>query len=164
MLKTDKETGILIIPDGYRWCQECNALTPHKPNEKEHSWEPDFRCFVCGQTEEGYDSCPHCGWNAEGDLEDYGIHEVTAHICGWPEWEELQERQWREDPILHRRCSQFETPKCDCPTVRIIKGPNIFNTWSRSVYSMDCMNAMEWGGEIRCPICGTIFEFDASNC
>lgn len=170
------EDNILIIPDGYRWCAECEALTPHTPNKnKEQDWHPDCQCEICGYAPISVsDECSHCGYDADSLLEEWGVHEVSIHKegCAVPvakkEWhkkiENIEDAEFRGGIGEWIQRPPYPDIKCDCPKAPIFQKPNIFNTWNKAVYSMDCSNAREWGCQWRCPICGTINEHETGNC
>lgn len=64
-LTVDPKTGEVTVPEGYKWCPECRALTPHSKGE--HSWS-SLRCVICGSAHysPSYD-CPNCGWEPDSD-------------------------------------------------------------------------------------------------
>lgn len=62
---TFDENNMAVIPEGYQWCAECNALTPHV--EGHYTWQKD--CIICGNSnhDNSY-SCPNCGYDQEEDF------------------------------------------------------------------------------------------------
>lgn len=66
--------GELQIPEGYFWCSDCEALTPHEKGTFSHE------CVICGNSL-AYSRCPNCGApepEEDGDFE----QEVTLHHPG----------------------------------------------------------------------------------
>jgi hypothetical protein len=163
MLKVSKETGILEIPKGYKWCEDCNALTPHK---EERSY---FRCMICEdlKLEQEY-ACPNCNHSpSESDMESPETLEIPIH----KEDCEAQKKIWEYEDLVRRIDNEEILPMppypeidCNCLKVTIYPAPWLFAHWNRPSFSMECMNAQEWGGQIRCPICGTIYDYEDSNC
>jgi hypothetical protein len=58
------EQGQTVIPDGYRWCNNCEALTPHRDH---NVFSGDYICEVCGSTNYS-PSCPKCGCDESEDF------------------------------------------------------------------------------------------------
>jgi hypothetical protein len=65
------------IPEGYLWCHNCQALTPHQKEGKTYRTDT---CIVCGEQDYRTYACDNCGWSTEGEepLED----KVVAHHDG----------------------------------------------------------------------------------
>lgn len=157
--------GELNIPENYAWCMDCQALTPH--DTKETLYPGDridifTNCRICDRDINHLCRCPECGWDAENIiLEDTGPVEEKIHVegCPWIEYFRLINR-----PDFDSYYNDPEEPEeCHCEKVFIYPNPWCFNHWSRSVFSLDVTNGMEFGCSIRCQICGTIFEHSDSN-
>jgi hypothetical protein len=153
------------IPEGYRYCSDCELLTPHTLDREEE----DHECDICGHVNNGFDvDCPNCGWehDPDRDLSPETIkvkkHSITC----------LQEQRKHEDELETETecmawldkisCDEFD---CNCPEVDCYPIQNIFNYSSTPAHwNMECSNAMEWSYEIMCPICNEVFEVDDGNC
>lgn len=179
------------IPEGYKWCSECAALTPR---DKINYWR--YTCMVCDNSEIG-DGCPNCGAPApeiEFESRKVTLHRPGCHF-GWEDLEEVDDVQpflrdfhdswadrianeflednfstWMMNPNsaeFKRRIrikTEIQKQSCGCPKVIIYPQPFIFNYKSHYVFSMDCSNAMEWSYDVRCPICGEVYEVSDGNC
>lgn len=164
MIEID-DSGISIIPKGYMWCSLCQALTPHSKQEGKYS----FSCIVCSNIEydEGH-QCPNCGWVP--DESDFEIPLVMTTPIHKKDCEYIKKRDlWEEEIKIKGDMAQitqaFPEENCDCPQVEIHPVPWMFNNWSRSAYwQAECYNAIEWGGDIRCRVCGTIYAYEDGNC
>jgi hypothetical protein len=55
------EDGILIMPEGYKYCNECGSLTPHEIER--HS----AICKVCESNVFGY-TCENCGYEFNEEI------------------------------------------------------------------------------------------------
>ena len=174
-IKNDKH--ILIVPEGYKYCMDCEALTPHQENSYHI-----FHCKICDNSIYYCDNCPNCGWEPpELDGPDY--YNITVHQPGCHFNENSNELDDNPDTtifnsyynsIASRIFFEFkennphlnleEDIECGCPKYVIYTNLHIFNYISRSIYSMDCSNAIEWSYDIRCPICGEIYQVCDSNC
>ena len=147
------------IPDGYQYCNNCEALTPHTLNSQinpSKSICTDFTCDICDSVSEGYDSCPRCGWDF--DPENNIMPEVIKdkkHTVGC-----LNKQEAENDADL--RADIWNN--CDCPEVDVYPISNCYNYKERSVFSMDCSNAMEWSYDVICEKCNYIFEVEDGNC
>lgn len=169
ILKTDKE-GILIIPKGYKWCMDCNALTPHEKEKENDKYSQRVICKVCSHNLDDEYDCPNCGHSATNEIEGPETIEVPVHVEDCPVllWERQENERVKEQIDQAFLMTEWEPipepPECNCPKETIYPSPNIFNTWSRVGNTMICFDAQEWGGEIRCPICGTIYDYEDGNC
>lgn len=67
--------GYTIIPEGYKFCHACDALTPH--NKKNDPFD-SIRCCVCDNAQ--YGGCPNCGADNDEELVESGI--VIKHHSG----------------------------------------------------------------------------------
>lgn len=67
------EKNETIIPEGYKWCNLCEALTPHEGNDG------NVTCAVCDEAL-AQNSCPKCGCNEEYDV--LSVEEVVVHEDG----------------------------------------------------------------------------------
>ena len=151
------------IPEGYKYCDNCELLTPHtldpmiNPSKANAS---DWQCDVCESKPEGYDNCPNCGWEHDPDRdvlpETIKVKKHTT-VC--------IEKQVIETSKQHAEINwESIEEKCDCPEVVAYPIQNIFNYKFEKVFSMDCYNAAEWSYDIMCPICNEIFEVQDGNC
>lgn len=205
MMQIDGD-NVTIIPEGFKWCPECEGLTRHSGDAKRYSME----CQICGSMNFCDEGCPNCG--APDPLEeDPGpdpvtvvIHHDGCHCQGFKDEDqnlELFEGRWlctshaeqlafefRESWMAHGPAKKaiYSTPKdwaehkritnlerawyeaknvrCGCPRELMFHNPQVFNYSSRSVFSMDCVGAIEWGYQVRCPICGLVYDVHDSNC
>lgn len=66
--------GELMVPDGYFWCDYCQALTPHEKGRF------DQECVICGNSL-SYPHCPNCG-APEPEEDGPFATEVTLHHPG----------------------------------------------------------------------------------
>lgn len=84
-LRSDDD-GVLVIPSGYAWCVECDALTPHNliaplPNGVIAKGDK-IECLVCGSTGPiAVDYCENCGWPVSDEYP-YSSTPVVAHLPG----------------------------------------------------------------------------------
>jgi hypothetical protein len=77
--------GATEIPEGYKWCEACKALTPY---QKDDSWG-SYRCKVCDDFSTGILECPKCGCDEGVDMCEPNI--VTRHHKGChEEYEETE--------------------------------------------------------------------------
>ena len=153
----------LNIPEGYKYCAECELLTPH--TLKEDMWE----CDICSYSPIGYYLCPNCQWehDPDRDLQPESI-DVKKHTeqCFKKQLEEVKKDAknkkdgWDMEVIFNKRVEE----KCDCPTVTCYTISNCYNYSQWSPASLDCYNALEWEYEVMCPICNEIFEVQDGNC
>jgi len=54
--------------------------------------------------------------------------------------------------------------KCNCERVKVFPVTELVKYSSHSVYSMDCINAVEWDMIFKCPICNRLFYHSDGNC
>ena len=182
------------VPEGYRWCPECEGLTEQKEGEHLQS----SYCIVCNYFNTGICICPNCGGPEPADDifdDEVILHHDGCHCKNYYEgdlysWSELVARSFYDDwmkPEPDRiswayRCGTPEEKayernkdlkikwnvaynyKCGCLKTMIYKSLNIFDYEYRTVYSQDCMNAMEWSYIVRCQICGHLYEVYDGNC
>lgn len=163
------KTGEVTIPPGYRWCIECNALTPHTEDKF------SFECRIC-QTRSGYGAyCPKCGYDADDEVETDLSSDVTLHHSGChcaPEVDEFGVEAWDfparqivndffgkcswfpSDHKILKLHRQYINQECGCPKIRVFRHLHTFGHWAHQT-----MPDGEWDGgcKIRCPICGTVF-------
>lgn len=194
--------GVLIIPEGYKYCGSCEAVTPHKPIDNSNIYD----CKICQFRLYNFDNnCPNCGWEEPEDgmlYYDETVHHRGCH-CERKEWkgENLigqicnhyssiadmvvdefykswmkpaldrgsyslpKDKEWYDkNQHLKKRWREMKDLKCGCPTYRVYCNTHVINYSSHYYPSMDCMNAMEWYYDVRCPICGFIFNINDSNC
>jgi hypothetical protein len=169
---------VVPIPNGYAWCMECSALTPHIEDKYGKA------CMVCEMSLSGIDACPNCEWSAEEILSDPTVNHVQIHHPGCHCSYESDESEndvfpesyshahdialgfYKENDISFHFIHPLNKRNvaCGCPEVTIYTGLNILSHWESPGHGMDCYNHLEWGGTIRCPICGCIFEYSDSNC
>lgn len=162
--------GTITIPPGYRWCRECDALTPHNQPKGMYA----HYCVVCRCPSSYGAECPKCGYSAEDTAEQEIEYEVILHHPGCHYEEDTDEesdlwklgyRSWAratydmffrkyfwEFRVTNRR--DMEEIKCGCPRVTVFPNLHIYGHWAQQYYDGD------WnvGATIRCPICGTVFE------
>lgn len=199
-----RKDGVLILPEGYRYCAECVLITPHDLIDKR--WYNKYQCKLCGYTSgDGYNDCPNCGWEEPEDgllFHDVTIHNPGCH-CEAKEWEREnligqiysshysiagyvadqfyrswmkpapdrgsyclpKDKEWYDkNQHLKKRWREMKEMKCGCPTFRVYDNTHVINYSSRYYPSMDCMNAIEWDYDVRCPICGEIYHINDTNC
>lgn len=74
--------GNVTIPENYKWCHVCQALTPSKKAGPEQIFAKE-ECIVCGEGRNTiFDSCPKCSWYEEGgDLSEYDIIIIHHEGC-----------------------------------------------------------------------------------
>lgn len=184
-----QEGRVADVPKEYRWCSECDRLTPHEKGP--HSW--NIICVVCGNDSHAIDHCPNCGWvvpdeyHEEDPVQDTKIHRPGCHCIPFFDydeddvlwfykrfegmgdtWAEIVAHQFYKDNKGAPGAGKIyrEHVECGCPTVKTYTRFHMgtFNHWGGPVASMDCMNAMEWGWTTRCPICGAIWDYGDGNC
>ena len=182
------------IPEGYRWCDECNALTPIRPG-----FAGGWHCIICGSYNSGIIACPNCG--AEETEELFSEDVVTVHQPGChrdcvEEEGYLWIGDWADD-ILNKFRPDFMRPapyrgtymlprdkewydenrrltklleehdekfQCGCPRYTTYRNINQMMVASGYGHGMDCMNDMWWEYRVRCRICGFIYEASDSSC
>jgi hypothetical protein len=172
--------GYINIPKGYLWCNECDALTPHKKlDDASFSWQEDYRtCVICDRTVEfEQEDCPECGWRYM-NYEDPPEHNVQVHHpgCHYNDEELNDECFYSTNLYSHaesvwdefiRRNFQFRNVKeikCSCPTYEIITDAYCYHSVSGYGSGMDCYDDRWWTLYIRCPICGELFEINDGSC
>ena len=174
-------TGKVLIPEGYRWCNSCSLFLPHTKRGK---WG-GYDCELCGDYS-GDLGCPNCGANEPVEdtpfTIDITLHHLGCH-CRQGEVDELvrdQEEQWwhlwrnyadwigtvfyAKNRALRPKERKQREVLCGCPIIIAYTNPWIYDYESHSVYSMDCMNAIEWSFMVRCQICGEPYEVQDGNC
>lgn len=168
------ENGKVTLPKGYLWCMNCEAATLHTKGTTSSS----LICNICGQWKCIDYGCTNCGWEPEEELKPAEMY-VIRHSENCPEVKKI--REWEEgdfhmatdivEPLIRKIRVPIEEieyivgkHKCDCPFDIIYPCLNVFNYSSWTPYSMDCMNAVEWSYDIRCPICGEVFSVSDGNC
>jgi len=191
MNKTEPEKYHIEIPEGYKWCNECDALTPHiKEMNPEFSWQKSYQyCVICeNQIDiDQQEICPNCGWSYEKYYNNQSHINIQVHNIGchydykyeydseedenedgipyaYYQYGSYAEKIWREFKRENLQFKKIKEVKCSCPEYTIITDPYCYSYNERSVFSMDCMNAIEWNLKIRCPICGGRFEISDGNC
>lgn len=175
------EKGVAIIPEGYKWCDECLALTPHIPGERR--W--NLNCVICNTSNFIDYACPNCGYPNPENPE--GPRIVTVHREGCHFSEEMignEDSYWYTTPIAKRLVLEFKedwtrkhpgsrgykqwedafNTKCGCPEYTIYPDRQAYNYKSWIGNTMECINAIDWSYDIRCPICGLIYEISDGNC
>ena len=159
--------GVTVIPTGYKWCGSCGALTPHTEARLSHF----FKCSLCGNSVYG-ESCPNCGYDPSNECENSSYYDEIQHDENCPVLASKREKnRWWENhlefdaPIRKIRLSYPKIidgdGKCDCPTVRIYPITNVFNY--KGGHSSGYYGGTWWTYDIRCPICGDIFEVEDSS-
>ncbi len=177
------------IPKGYLWCEECKALTPHFKGTYSKSCVicgdskySDQNCPNCGW-EEPEDQKPlqheviihgsgcHCNCEWMFDADDYdSFRSCYSHAEDilkdfLSQYKDLS--YMRPDPIKAKIKKILEDKnmlECSCPRVIVYPITNIYNYSSGYIWSDSCSNAMEWTYDVRCPICGEIFNVSDTNC
>ncbi len=166
------------IPEGYEWCEECQLLTPHGPDFWSNS-----SCGVCGNTKYS-EGCPNCGWSEPEDWDpdqvDVPLHGDGCHLFEYypndfdHEAENVRDQHFRwlnrlraywphrYDPLT--RLQEMGLWDCSCPRVECFRQPMRFGYKQWYGHGMDCSNHIEWAYNVRCPICGEVFDVSDSNC
>lgn len=177
------------VPKGYKYCSDCKALTPHEEDKHRHS-----SCVICGSAIYSYNNCPNCGWedpdNEESLEQEITLHNPGCHcdpltfsdvedMCESSNdrivlREFLTDRYGRYKDDHHKIVDNYHKVvdylksinlyDCSCPRVTIYPITNVYNYECHPVFSMDCCNALEWSYDVRCPICGEVFDVSDSNC
>jgi len=182
--KQTVQTTPFKVPEGYMWCSDCNALTPHTKGQFSHS------CVICGNSIYSDQNCPNCGWEEPEDTPPLQ-HEIILHGTGChcdPMWYESTDddvcemRFYPGDNLanmillnftgieyanhhrIKKTLKRINMLECSCPRVTVYPVTNIYNYSSGYVWSDACSNAMEWSYDIRCPICGEVFDVADGNC
>jgi len=173
---TKQEIGRLCQEKGYSWCEECLALTPHI---KLDDWNTG--CSVCETRKiEGWARCPVCGWEPPEDMftepegQSEQIHLPGCHDSldaygsttngSWVITQRvLDEREWARvfsEQGIYSRYRELMDMECGCPKVMTYKYPWLIahRASQRMSYVSPYSYHLEW--DIRCPICGEIFEVD----
>lgn len=172
------------VPEGYFWCPDCQALSPHEKNN----------CIVCGHWRSEYlHSCHVCGWedkeDGPGELIET-LHHEGCHCDSKGKFqshaEKIAERFYDDWMRKYPNRTHYSIPKdndwyyhhqkirkqwqeaynvkCGCPIVTLFRNLNFFEYQCGHRYTQDCSNAMWWSYNIRCPICGNVFNVSDSNC
>jgi hypothetical protein len=151
-----EDNYIVKVPEGYKYCPECNLLTPHSAYYI--PWREPI-CDICGYYDLEYAKCPNCGWNHDPDRD---LYPRSIMVKKHRENCEALKQETKEDEIqpLH----SLRDYDCDCPEVECYSVPHIFNYHEWQPYHLDCYNALEWSYEVRCPICYTVFDVQDGNC
>ena len=168
--------GYIQIPDGYLYCLECDALTPHEEEKNpSYSWAKEYRyCKICdNQIDFNEDTnCPKCGWNylpyyESGMRQDIQVHQPGCHyaedICYSLRYSHA-ESVWNEFISRNFQFRNVKEIKCSCPTYEIITDPYCYDSAGGYDHGLDCYDARWWNLYIRCPICGERFEIGDGNC
>jgi len=149
--------SVLKIPEGYQWCKECNALTPHEIYDN-GKWGADEKsCVICGNHDFKYSACPNCGWEHDPDNDIGPDPMVKAHKEGCKFFD------MQYDLELYRENFDKEED-CDCPEHKIYPYTLIRNYNSWSGHCLDCSNHQEWSYDVHCPVCGEEFYVTDGNC
>lgn len=137
--------SVLKIPEGYQWCKQCEALTPHEVFNNGKWGEDEKACIICGNHDFKYSYCENCGWEHDPDNDIGSDPLVKAH---------------KED------CKNFNTfeDDCDCPEHTIYPYTLIRRYSSWNGHGMDCSNHIEWEYYVHCPVCGDEFYVTDGNC
>lgn len=135
--------SVFVVPEGYKWCKDCEALTPQVKVE-DAVFEGEFTCVVCGITHAfDYWNCDNCGWEHDPDNDIGPDPKVKAHTL---------------------ECLAEDDTICECPEVVIYPWTKIRNYKSWAGRGFDCPNELEWSYEVHCPVCGNEFEVEDGNC
>ena len=170
------ETGKVTLPEGYLWCMDCGAATPHTKGTTYSS----YTCNICGRGKYSESGCPNCGWEPEEELKSSKMY-VIRHSEDCSEFKKIQEWEKKEgefgflDDRVKPLIRKIRVPveeieyivgkrKCDCPYDIIYPCLNVFNYDSWAGNTMDCYGARDWSYDVRCPICGEVFEIQDGNC
>lgn len=190
----DANGKVISVPKGYKWCEECSALTPHD-KEKFSSV-----CVVCGLSKYGSDCYPTCGWEPDEDHDQSPFEElITIHHEGchckidrgshpfsgshakiiakkfYEDWMRNfpdrgsyalpEDNDWY---IPHKKLKDqwIDASKieCGCPKVKIFRHLDTFNYKYGYGSGMDCSHDIWWSYNQRCPICGNILHISDSSC
>jgi hypothetical protein len=174
-----RKDGTVTIPEGYRWCAECDALSPHLGRNKYSSV-----CAICGDINfRSSLSCPTCGRDATPEVEameelEYWekVHKTGCHfdeqqlsegdyedfansgffVSSWAEYvlESFFERNFGSSYAGTRVYKNLSKGECGCPEFQVFRHLNVFNHWSYRDYQGEYNS----GCSVRCKICGTIFH------
>ncbi len=102
--------GQTIIPEGYKWCHGCEALTPYTPD---NTFLGSYRCAICDNYSTGMIECPKCGCEESEDCTE--TTEVIRHRDGCHD-EDDPDEDWNlythADIVLREFRSDFMRP---CP-------------------------------------------------
>jgi hypothetical protein len=213
--KGEESNYIPILPDGYRYCSNCDRFTPYY--EDDTGYMKKSVCRVCEHETYTEYMC-ECGhdFDIEGFYDSYPETEII-HGAGCHNFPEVHEDYYNDDDKVFREyktvmsnqygyqhlriyarsyadvilgeflesLSNWDILKlekqlhnilgtgigfnernhgCNCEEVKVFKVDHCVQYNSRYVYSMDCMNAMEWDFTLKCPICGRLMEHWDGNC
>lgn len=189
-LKFD-ERGNTIIPEGYKWCQNCEALTPHK---EKREWFIEFHCEVCGHEIYSSLACPKCGCMESEDFCEPAIiirHREPCHdndmdgfiansysdsimqqfarefMKSAPDRSSYilpRDEEWYfKNRRLHQQLDEYEKrTKCRCPRFIIYRNINQTIVESHSYFNGDYV--CHWGKyKVKCRICGYFYEREDSD-
>jgi hypothetical protein len=186
------DQNVTIIPEGYKWCENCEALTPYI--KKKNSFG-GYYCCVCNNYKTGILECPNCGAEEHEDLCE-GMT-IIKHYSGchfkreedsFYSYAEQIFNQFKIDYL--KRCpnrSSYQLPRdkkwydlnrklkkqlnehnkkwqCGCPRYIIYRNINQIFLDGHYYPSMDYTNAYHWKYKVRCNKCGFVYENDADNC
>lgn len=154
--------GKVVLPEGYQWCMECEAATPHVKREGGVM----VGCVLCGSVKYDLDQCPNCGWERGDEV----LASESIEIAHYPTCEHFlltvpdgvfDYKKGKSTAVRFIRQGPDQEPLmpagCGCPSFKIYRNLNIFNYWSQSNNSMDSYGGVDWSYNIRCPICGEVF-------
>jgi hypothetical protein len=182
-------TNPFVVPKGYKWCSDCKALTPHYKDYSHYT-----SCKVCGNSNYGNGCHNCGWEEPEEDMQLEVEVTVHGHGChcdhDWmfdPDDEDSHRSIYTHaEKVLNDFLSQYRDLgymrpdpkkaaikkiledknmlKCSCPRMIVYPVTNIYNFHGGYYASMDCMNAYEWSYDVRCPVCGDVFEVSDTNC
>lgn len=180
------------VPKGYLWCESCQALTRHE--ESTYSWNRDCQvcfnstnisgdcCDNCGWNSPDEIESPthnviihnpgcHCDPKCfhYDDEEEYAIGFNNTHadqilddfLSGFPHEFIYKDKR---ATLIKKRLREMNLLECSCPQETIYTVTNLYNYSCESVWSDSCSNAVEWSYDVRCPICGNVFQVCDGNC
>lgn len=181
------DLGQTIIPDGYKWCEACEALTPYR---KGKDFQDSYHCEICDSFSTGCIECPKCGCEESEDCAE--PTEVIRHRDGCHGSDEESEfttrshadivlREFRRDFLkpcpdrgsyclpgdqiwynenrgLHSLLSDHKKrTECECPRFTIYRNINQIALDSGSCGTQDGTSYW-WTYKVRCPVCGFVYK------
>lgn len=169
------EKNETVIPDGYKWCDSCRALTPHKINDT------NIECKACKHRNYSSMICPKCGKkNADVPTIRYftdhkdGCHNETmvneGRLLSRAEevFMDFSDSYLKnsEDQNSHERIRQLKEynnkTECRCPQYPIYQNINIISVDGGSSWSESGTDYW-WRYKVRCAICGHVYEDEDST-
>lgn len=141
------ERGETIIPEGYKWCCSCEALTPH---HEEEDCGIEYSCKICGCRIYTYTSCPKCGSEESEDFAE--PKEVVVHRDGCHDHEiDEQDDSW-DYSYAHKLFEKFEREFMrQCPDRGSYMLPKDNKWYCRNQFLHEQLKRYEERTKCRCP-------------